>query len=55
MYFPDEPGNATDPLLQSLPDDRRPTLIARGTSGAADTLYWNVVLQGENETVFFAW
>jgi protocatechuate 3,4-dioxygenase alpha subunit len=55
MYFADEPGNATDPLLQSLPDDRRSTLIAQGTSDSADTLHWDVVLQGENETVFFAW
>jgi protocatechuate 3,4-dioxygenase alpha subunit len=55
MYLPDEPGNATDPLLQSLPDDRRPTLIARKISGSADSLHWEVVLQGENETVFFAW
>jgi protocatechuate 3,4-dioxygenase, alpha subunit len=55
MYFPDEPGNATDPLLQSLPDDRRPSLIARTALGSADTLQWDVVLQGENETVFFAW
>lgn len=53
MYFPDEPANATDPVLQSLPADRRATLIAHNIS--PETLEWNIVLQGENETVFFAW
>jgi protocatechuate 3,4-dioxygenase, alpha subunit len=55
MYFPDGPGNAADPLLQSLPDDRRPTLIARRSLDSADGLEWDVVLQGEDETVFFEW
>jgi protocatechuate 3,4-dioxygenase alpha subunit len=34
-----------------VPVDRRATLTARAT--APGTLEWNVVLQGENETVFF--
>ena len=60
MYFPDESANGTDPLLQSLTEDRRATLIARRQSPGADTLRaealeWNIVLQGEDETVFFAW
>jgi protocatechuate 3,4-dioxygenase alpha subunit len=55
MYFPGEEANAADPVLQSLPDDRRATLIARGPSSAAEILEWNIVLQGEDETVFFAW
>src|SRR5277367_5501187 len=29
MYFPDEPANATDPVLQLLPEDRRGTVIAQ--------------------------
>lgn len=55
MYFPDEASNATDPLLQSLPDDRRATLVASDKSASGDDLEWNIVLQGEDETVFFAW
>lgn len=55
MYFPGEPGNPTDPVLQSLHFERRDTLIAQSTAASADTLEWNIVLQGENETVFFAW
>jgi protocatechuate 3,4-dioxygenase alpha subunit len=55
MYFPDEPGNATDPVLQSLSEERRKTLIAQCGPKNTDTLVWNIVLQGEDETVFFVW
>lgn len=55
MYFPGEPGNATDPVLQSLPSDRRHTLIAHRAAADPDSVEWDIVLQGENETVFFAW
>lgn len=51
IYFPDERANATDPVLASVPEDRRETLIAK--SVGAGQLQWNVVLQGEGETVFF--
>jgi protocatechuate 3,4-dioxygenase alpha subunit len=50
IYFPDEADNATDPVLGLVPAARRPTLIARRSG---DGLEWNVILQGENETVFF--
>jgi protocatechuate 3,4-dioxygenase, alpha subunit len=50
VYFPDEPGNATDPVLQLVPADRRATLVARRS---AEGLEWDVILQGANETVFF--
>jgi protocatechuate 3,4-dioxygenase, alpha subunit len=58
MYFPDEPANAADPVLQSIEPDRRRTLIARlaaSPQSLPDTLQWDVVLQGKDETVFFAW
>src|SRR5580658_8943779 len=29
VYFDDEPANASDPVLQSIPADRRSTLVAR--------------------------
>jgi protocatechuate 3,4-dioxygenase, alpha subunit len=51
MYFPDDPGNVEDSILKLVPAARRPTLIARKLGEAR--LEWNVVLQGENETVFF--
>jgi len=50
IYFPDEASNDADPVLQLVPETRRATLIARPVAGA---LEWSVVLQGENETVFF--
>ena len=51
IYFPDEPANASDPVLQSVPAERRGTLIARRAADAV--LRWDVVLQGAGETVFF--
>jgi protocatechuate 3,4-dioxygenase alpha subunit len=51
IYFPDEPGNAEDPILALVPAERRSTLIARKMSDGV--LEWNVVLQGKDETVFF--
>jgi protocatechuate 3,4-dioxygenase alpha subunit len=51
IYFPDERTNSTDPVLASVPVERRGTLIA--TPAGSGQLQWNVVLQGEGETVFF--
>jgi protocatechuate 3,4-dioxygenase, alpha subunit len=53
IYFPDDPGNAGDPILQLVPADRRATLVAKRSPQAKATLQWNLVVQGENETVFF--
>ena len=53
VYFDDESGNASDPVLLSVPAARRDTLIAR--KNGPDTFRWDVILQGANETVFFAW
>jgi protocatechuate 3,4-dioxygenase alpha subunit len=50
LYFADEPSNAEDPVLERVPQDRRATLIARSVDGA---WRFDIVLQGENETVFF--
>jgi protocatechuate 3,4-dioxygenase alpha subunit len=51
IYFPDEPSNASDQILGSVPGDRRATLIAR-TAGP-NNFEWNIILQGKDETVFF--
>jgi len=51
MYFPAEPANDADPVLALVPADRRGTLIAE--SAGAGSLSWNIVLQGDRETVFF--
>jgi protocatechuate 3,4-dioxygenase alpha subunit len=49
-YFDGEPANATDPVLNAVPDGRRGTLIAK-PAGAA-TWRFDIRLQGESETVF---
>ena len=53
VYFPEEPLNDSDMVLQLVPELRRQTLIAQRTGPQATTLEWNVCLQGEHETVFF--
>jgi protocatechuate 3,4-dioxygenase alpha subunit len=52
LYFPDEAErNRRDPVLMSVPADRRDTLVARRE---ADGRYrFDIVMQGEDETVFF--
>lgn len=52
LYFADGDGNAHDPILALVPAERRQTLIAQCQ---ADGTWWlDIVLHGENETVFFA-
>ena len=52
IYFPEEDAaNGGDPVLQLVDAGRRATLVARDDGGV---LRWDVRLQGEGETVFFA-
>jgi protocatechuate 3,4-dioxygenase alpha subunit len=53
IYFPADPHNAADPVLHHIPEARRGTLIAIPSETEANKFEWNVVLQGESETVFF--
>jgi protocatechuate 3,4-dioxygenase alpha subunit len=53
MYFPDDPANHEDFALNLVEPARRPTLIAKKANNRPNTLEWNVILQGPNETVFF--
>ena len=51
IYFADEDeANAGDPVLQSVPEERRGTLIAQPSD---DGYTFDIRLQGEGETVFF--
>jgi protocatechuate 3,4-dioxygenase alpha subunit len=52
IYFLEEAANADDYVLNLVEPARRATLIARKTS-VAGALEWNVILQGDDETVFF--
>ena len=53
IYFPDEPANATDFVLNLVEASRRETLVAKKIADVSGKLEWNVILQGPNETVFF--
>ena len=53
IYFPEEEAaNGADPVLRAVPDPaRRATLVARPGD---DGYLFDILLQGEHETVFFA-
>jgi protocatechuate 3,4-dioxygenase, alpha subunit len=56
LYFDDEgEANARDPVLSSVPAERRSTLLAKGghRSGGIRIYRFDIHLQGERETVFF--
>jgi protocatechuate 3,4-dioxygenase, alpha subunit len=52
IYFADEAAaNAEDAVLRSVPEERRPTLLAQPSD---DGYRLDIRLQGDGETVFFA-
>ena len=55
IYFSDEASaNASDTVLQTVPADRRNTLIAQRQGGPGQPRYrFDVHMQGPGETVFF--
>jgi protocatechuate 3,4-dioxygenase alpha subunit len=53
IYFADDPANEEDQILQLVEPRRRPTLTAKQASETGAVYQWDVVLQGEDETVFF--
>ncbi len=55
IYFADEAdANGADPVLQSVPEDRRHTLIAARSETPAGPVYrFDIHMQGDDETVFF--
>jgi protocatechuate 3,4-dioxygenase alpha subunit len=56
IYFADEPANASDPILQLVPTDRRGTLLATRHDDSDEVVYrFDIILQGPEETVFFAY
>lgn len=55
VYFGDESANEGDPVLMTISEERRATLIAQPDAGQAKLYRWDILLQGTGETVFFAW
>jgi len=53
IYFAGDPANEEDAVLQSVPPERRATILAAADPTKPSALVWNVRLQGEGETVFF--
>lgn len=55
IYFPDEGGaNAADPVLASVDESRRTTLVAAASpDGGPGDLRFDIRLRGVDETVFF--
>ena len=51
VYFEDEPDNARDEVLQLVPEARRATIVA--VAGTPPDYHFDIVVQGERETVFF--
>ena len=51
LYFADDPTIASDPILALVPEARRATLLAEPVE--PDLYRFDIVLQGEGETVFF--
>lgn len=52
MYFGEFSAFKNDSVLKLVPEDRIATLFAR-KGGSPNQFVWDVVMQGENETVFF--
>jgi protocatechuate 3,4-dioxygenase alpha subunit len=54
VYFEDEAAaNEKDPVLATVPADRRATLIARREPHVANVYRFDIYMQGDKETVFF--
>lgn len=55
IYFSDEPeANVADPVLNSVKLERRPRLIAVADPADPSTYRFDIYLQGEHESIFFA-
>ena len=52
-YFPNEPTNAADPILQMIEAPRRKTLLLENSPEHDNLLLWDIHMQGDMETVFF--
>jgi protocatechuate 3,4-dioxygenase, alpha subunit len=53
IYFADVAANQEDPVLALVPQERRHTLMAHPEPSRPGHWYFDIRLQGEQETVFF--
>lgn len=55
IYFAGQSANASDPIFEVVPEDRRATLLAVSDGENPNCYRWDVHLQGNEETVFFTY
>jgi protocatechuate 3,4-dioxygenase alpha subunit len=55
VYLASDSTHTTAPVLVRVPAERRQTLVAQADESDSRVFHWNVVLQGKDETAFFAW
>jgi protocatechuate 3,4-dioxygenase, alpha subunit len=55
IYFANDSLNSADPVLSAVPEARRQTLLAQPKDGQPQQYRWDIRLQGDDETVFFAY
>jgi protocatechuate 3,4-dioxygenase alpha subunit len=53
VYFAGDPANSQDPVLALVPEKRRATLMARRSDADPAAWSFDIILQGDRETVFF--
>ena len=53
VYFEGDPANGEDLVLGLVPEERRETLLARRSETDPESWRFEIVLQGDGETVFF--
>jgi protocatechuate 3,4-dioxygenase, alpha subunit len=53
VYFAGDTANASDPVLTSVPENRRATLLAQPDPARPNNWVFDVHLRGGRETVFF--
>jgi protocatechuate 3,4-dioxygenase alpha subunit len=53
IYFAGDPALGEDPILNAVPEPRRPTLLAVAVPDTEGVWRFDIRLQGEGETVFF--
>jgi protocatechuate 3,4-dioxygenase, alpha subunit len=53
VYFAEDAANTDDPVLRLIPSERRQTMMARPDPDRPGYWRFDVILQGDRETVFF--
>jgi len=53
IYFPGDPLNESDEILQRVEPARRKTLLLAPLAAGTGHFRWDIHMQGEAETVFF--